>query len=81
MNKYTMSDMEGGSKQMFKKMVKTIYTRTLVSKPVSLEMKYVGASIRNGHHLADSRRRQLGRSRDSGHSRRSDISASSGAMC
>jgi DNA-directed RNA polymerase subunit E'/Rpb7 len=39
--------MEGGTKQMFKKMVKTIYTRTLVSKSVSLEMKYIGANIRD----------------------------------
>ena len=33
------------SKQ-FKRVVKTIYTRTLVSKPVTLEMKYVGTNIR-----------------------------------
>lgn len=33
------------SKQ-FKKVVRTVYTRTLVSKSVSLEMKYVGTNIR-----------------------------------
>ena len=42
--------MEGGARSKvpeFKRQIKNIYTRTLVSKKVLLEVKYIGESIKD----------------------------------